>query len=416
MRESNNLEFKREMTKSFLKTVSAFSNYGGGTILFGVDDDGNKIGVSNPKDFCINLENTINDNIFPQPDYCINIENSNIVVLEVEEGIYKPYMYKSKAFKRNDSATIEVDQLELTRLILEGKNLNYEELPSEKQNLTFHSLKKACEEKIGIDRFDVDTLKTLNLYSDKKGYNIAGEVFADKNTLPGIDIAVFGESINIIKKREIYNHSSILDCFEIAIQTYKDNYTYEEINGSVRTKVERIPESAFREAIANALIHRSWDTQSEIRVSMFDDKAEITSPSGLPTGILKEEYLEGKISKLRNPIIGNIMFRLGYVEMFGTGILRIKDLYKDSYTKPIFDISTNAIKVVLPVIQKTLQISSDEQIVYNLLNDKKAIAISTIVDRCDFGKSKISKILNDLKEKQLVIIEGQGRGTKYRLK
>ena len=40
--------------------------------------------------------------------------------LEVKEGIYKPYYYKSKAYKRNDTATIEVDHLELNRLILEG--------------------------------------------------------------------------------------------------------------------------------------------------------------------------------------------------------------------------------------------------------------------------------------------------------
>ena len=41
MRETRILEFKETMTKTFLKTVSAFSNYDGGTILFGVDDDGN---------------------------------------------------------------------------------------------------------------------------------------------------------------------------------------------------------------------------------------------------------------------------------------------------------------------------------------------------------------------------------------
>lgn len=39
--------------------------------------------------------------------------------------------------------------------------------------------------------------------------------------------------------------------------------------------VEKIPEAAFREAIANALIHRVWDINSHIRVSMFDDRIEI---------------------------------------------------------------------------------------------------------------------------------------------
>ena len=41
MRETRIVEFKETITNTFLKTVSAFSNYDGGTILFGVDDDGN---------------------------------------------------------------------------------------------------------------------------------------------------------------------------------------------------------------------------------------------------------------------------------------------------------------------------------------------------------------------------------------
>ena len=41
MRETRILEFKETITNTFLKTVSAFSNYNGGTILFGVDDEQN---------------------------------------------------------------------------------------------------------------------------------------------------------------------------------------------------------------------------------------------------------------------------------------------------------------------------------------------------------------------------------------
>ena len=36
------------------------------------------------------------------------------------------YLYKSKAYKRNDTATIEVDTLEFSRLVFEGKNISFE--------------------------------------------------------------------------------------------------------------------------------------------------------------------------------------------------------------------------------------------------------------------------------------------------
>ena len=64
--------------------------------------------------------------------------------------------------------------------------------------------------------------------------------------------------------------------------------------------MEKIPEAAFREAIANALNHRVWDVDSHIRVSMLDDRIEVVSPGGLPSGITAEEYLSGKLFVLRN--------------------------------------------------------------------------------------------------------------------
>ena len=61
--------------------------------------------------------------------------NDKTIKLTVKSGLQKPYLYKSKAYKRNDTAKIEVDALELSRLILEGKNIGFEELPCEDQEM-----------------------------------------------------------------------------------------------------------------------------------------------------------------------------------------------------------------------------------------------------------------------------------------
>lgn len=50
-------------------------------------------------------------------------------------SVQKPYLYKSKAYKRNDTATIEADTLEFSRLLLEGKSIRFEELPCREQEL-----------------------------------------------------------------------------------------------------------------------------------------------------------------------------------------------------------------------------------------------------------------------------------------
>ena len=417
MRETRTIEFKETITNTFLKTVSAFANYDGGSIFFGINDDGNVVGISDIKQSCLDIENKINDSISPQPNYTLEIQNNEqIIKLTVKAGVQKPYLYKSKAYKRNDTATIEVDTLEFSRLILEGKNIKFEELPYKEQELSFEVLQCKLKESIQIETFNQDTLKTLNLYDNRNGYNNAAGLLADNNHFPGIDIVKFGENISIIQKRITFQNISVLDAYEKSIDVFRDYYQYEIIQGADRKKMEKIPEAAFREAIANALIHRAWDVESQIRVLMFDDRIEVISPGGLPCGITGEEYLSGKLSVLRNRNLANVFYRLGFVEIFGTGITRIKQLYEESLIKPNFEISENVIKIVLPIFEKNLNLTEDERKIYKILSKTMLKSISEVTPYVSFGKSKTTQILKDMVEKGFVAVEGKGRGTKYMIK
>ncbi|MCC8455739.1 AAA family ATPase, partial [Streptomyces rochei] len=61
---------------------------------------GTIIGVKNPIDFCLNVENKINDSIQPHPDYNLEIDDkTNVVTLTVKQGDNPPYLYKAKAYK-----------------------------------------------------------------------------------------------------------------------------------------------------------------------------------------------------------------------------------------------------------------------------------------------------------------------------
>lgn len=414
MRETRTLEFKETITNTFLKTVSAFSNYDGGTIFFGVDDDGNIKGLPDVKQACLDIENKINDSITPQPDYTLEVQNNDQTIkLTVKSGLQKPYLYKSKAYKRNDTATIEVDTLEFSRLVLDGKNIRFEELPCKDQELSFEILHRKLKETVRIENFDKDTLKTLNLYDDVNGFNNAAGLLADKNHFPGIDIVKFGENISIIQKRSTFENISVLEVYEKAIDIFRDYYQYEVIQGADRKKMEKVPEAAFREAIANALIHRVWDVNSQIRVSMFDDRIEIVSPGGLPSGITEEEYLSGKLSVLRNRNLANVFYRLGFVEIFGTGITRIKQLYAESLIKPDFEVSENAIEIVLPIFEKNADLTEDEIVIYKLLSKTMLKPISEVAPYVPFGKSKTIKLLKEMCQKGVIAVEGKGKGTKY---
>ena len=164
MIESKYLELKETIqSHTFLKTVSAFANFGTGKIIFGIDDNGIVKGIENPREVCLNLENKINDNLKPIPTYDLSVEKDSTIILTVYESDYKPYLYRGKAYKRYDTSTIEVDRIELNRLILEGNNQTFEEVISKKQDLSFQCLEKALIEKLAIQELNEDILKTLDL-------------------------------------------------------------------------------------------------------------------------------------------------------------------------------------------------------------------------------------------------------------
>ena len=414
MKESKELELKSTITNTFLKIVSAFSNYNTGKIIFGVDDNGKIIGLENIEELCLDLENKINDNISPKPDFrFIKDTKKNIITLIVEEGFNKPYLYKGKAYKRNDTSTVEVDRIEFNRLTLLGLNQYYEELKARKQNLKFEVLTKELEEKLSLKNFSKDVLKTLNLYDDKIGYNNAAELFADSNTFSGIDIAKFGKNIDEILDRNLFVNISIISQFQKTLEVFNRYYKYEQILGSERIEKELIPEKAFRETIANALIHRTWDVNSNIRISMYENKIEVSSPGGLPSGISEKEYLNGQISQLRNPILANIFFRLKYIEMFGTGIRRINESYKDYAIKPAFEIFENSIKITLPIITTKLFLTTDEKIVMDILEKGAILSSGEILQMTEFKKDKLNRLLKKLIQKNYIDVIGNGRGTKY---
>lgn len=413
-RETSTLEFKEQLTNSFLKTVSAYANYGGGTVLFGVDDDGKTVGLPDPKQARLDIENKINDSISPQPGYSLTVNIADqTVALKVLSGRAKPYLYRGKAYKRNDTSTIEVDRLELSRLFLEGNNIAFEELPAGGQELSFDVLGEAMTKKLSLELFSSDVLKTLGLLSSDGLYNNAAALLADENDFPGIDMAVFGESINIIRQRKTIDRRCVLQQIDEAMELFDAQYCYEEIEGLYRKKRERIPRDSFREAVTNAVVHRTWDMPAHIRIAMFEDRVEVTSPGGLPAGLTMEEYLDDIVSVRRNRILAEVFLRLGLIEAFGTGIARIRESYSGGGKKPTFNVTPNAVAVTLPVVTTDLGLSSDQELVYSLLSQTGAVPASELVERSGFSKSKVIRILTALIEQGAAVSVGSGRATKY---
>lgn len=413
MRETATLEFKQQLSKSYLKTVSAYANYGTGKIIFGIADDGTPVGLADPQDTCLRIEHAINDSIDPVPRFELAIEgDTRTVTLTVHEGPDKPYLSSGRAYRRTDTSTVEVSRLEYGRLVLTGEHVSFDALVAKEQDLAFGHLEKELASKLGLKPLDQNSLISLELMTPSGEYCNAAALLADSNHFPGIDIARFGESINIINARHTFEHMSVLEQMQRTLEVFDTYYAYEEIVGFERIAKTLVPREAFREAIANALVHRYWDVRANIKVGMFADRIEITSPGGLPAGITEELYLAGGPSVARNPILANVFFRLGHIERFGTGIPRILDEYAHETVSPSFALRDSSITVMLPVTVLE-NVTLDEEAILAVLAKGSALTRSQISEKTQLSKSKAIRTLNALVEKGLVTKVGEGRSVRY---
>lgn len=412
VRESPTVEYKESVTPTFLKTVSAYANYGTGKIEFGVDDGGVAVGLSDPVAECLRIENMINDSLDPAPRYTLELdENRGTVTLTVYEGQDKPYRSKGKAYRRNDSATVEVDRFEYGRLTLEGSNLTFDALTSARQDLSFHTLEHKCIEHLGISELTSDIMRTLRLLG-KDGYTNAAAILADNNEFPGIDCVRFGDTEDVLLDRETTTGLSAIEQVDRAVAMFARYYRYERIEGVERVQTDRIPLEAFREAVANALVHRTWDVQANVQVALYDDRVVVTSPGSLPAGLTTEQYLYGQISVLRNPIVAEVFLKLDYIEKFGTGIARIRRAYRDSINQPVFDIRGGVVAVALPVTD-AFEGSGEEAQVLKALSGGRIMSRSEIEKQTGLSRARTLSALESLLSRNAIMKQGTGRATKY---
>lgn len=432
--ESKYVEYKREYTKSLLKTVSAFSNYHDGYIIIGLNDLGEIVGVNNVEEVRLSIENAINDAIEPKPFYEIDykvIDKKYVVVIKVFKGDYTPYTFNQKAYKRMDTSTVQVDKYAYEELILQGRNISFEELTCKNQELEFNYLFNKLKDALKIHKMSEDLLITLGLKVSGK-YNNASELLSDKNQIKNSQIKLIAysdKSVLEIKDRQFLNNISIIEQYDICIDFYRKHVNVREIiEGPYRKTIEEIPLVAYREAIANAIVHRDYSRASDIRIEIFTNRIEILSPGSLPIGLSEEEFINGRVSIPRNRIISDIFLRLKIIEKLATGIRRIKEYYRDSEVKPNFIVSENSILVVLPKFidfsdkQKKVEIdrldrlTEKERLTYEVIKRGGEIKRIDIQKELGLKKSQTIDIINSLRKNNLIAQIGNGRSTKYIVK
>lgn len=422
-KESAFLELKGGMSDSFLKTVSAFANYGDGKIVFGVNDDRTIVGVTDEQKMRLQIENKINDCINPRPQFKLErqeLDNKMLVVLTVFKGKDAPYYYNQNTYKRTDTSSTPVDRSEIRHLVLAGVEQSYDQLLVPKTHLEFTELEQELKREIALKRFSDDTLRTLGLMVNDQ-YTRAAELLADrnKNSRSATSIVRFGKTRSEFMDRNDLTYQSLLTQYQGALAMFDKWYQpYEEVVGFRRIERIQIPREAYREGIANALINRRYDINGSVQVAMYQDRIEIISPGGLPEGISETTYLYSQISIPRNTVIAEVFHRLHIIDKFGTGIDRIRNEYDSVPSKPRFIITDDFIRVVLPVIDYNSEPQEPtlKENILLLLSEKGSLSRGEIEEYTGFKRSRILIELKQMVSDETIEVVGSGPATKYQIK
>ncbi|MCK4339885.1 MAG: putative DNA binding domain-containing protein [Candidatus Cloacimonetes bacterium] len=345
--ESKTLEFKRELNdfnkEKVLQTIIAFANGSGGNFVFGVDDNKKIVGIAQPFDLEEQLSNIVFDSINPTiriDAVFITEQNKTIVVIKTPLGIETPYYLKNKGMEQGTyirvGSTTRLASKEIIKsLQLRGENISYDsqiDYRFSKDDIDFLKMKKFFKEKKDIE-IKEDHLFMFNLLarSDRKIYpTVAGMLLFPKKEYIEYDYAKIkcahfkGNTPDIfIDKAEF--RGSLINQIEATIKFIKSNIKLSATIGDVyREEKYEYPLPALREAIVNAVTHRNYLLKGQdIKVAIFDNSIEISSPGELPAGYSVEDIGKIDFSKLRNIVIGRVFSELKIIEQWGRGFSNI---------------------------------------------------------------------------------------------
>lgn len=402
------LEEKRP--KSWLKSVSAFANGLGGSLFFGIDNDGAAKGLDNVQHICETISCKIRDYMDPLPEVEMiphkTDDGLNILQLKVKSGNYTPYYYigdgQRIAFVRIGDESLPATAEHMVRLVLKGSNKTYDSIITgyKQEDNSFIILANEFKKRTEQD-WDKKYLISFGLVTSDGHLTNAGALFSDD--CPLWQSRLYCTRWDGQDKSDAINDAeftgNVILLLRESMNFVKSNTRrgWEKLPNGRKNKPE-YAERAVLEAMVNHFIHRDYTVMGgEVHLDIYDNRLTITSPGGMYNGQLIQDLdLANVSSERRNPILANVMAQLDYMEKRGSGLTRIcnetkaLDGYKDEL-KPTFK-STSA------QFQTTIYASTDAYSVGDLsetkLTERQLKIINLIKESPSITAKQLSETLS----------------------
>jgi ATP-dependent DNA helicase RecG len=341
--EGKTLEFKRDLSSpdGVLRTLVAFANTAGGTLLVGVEDRTRSVrGVPNTLDVEERIANIVSDSIAPRLLPEIEIlpwRRTQVIAIQIHPSAARPHYLKregaeSGTYVRVGSTNRRADAEMLQELRRTARGESYDEQPMvdfDSEALDFRAASESFKPTRTLRRRDLETLRLLTTHQGHTVPTVGGMLlFGRERERHFPDAWIQAGRFDGLDKSRILDRAEFrslpVGAIEDAIGFIEKHSLYSADIGRVRrTDRWNLPPVAVREAVINAVAHADYAQRgAPIRISIFDDRLEIENPGLLPFGLTVAD-LEHGISKLRNRVIGRVFHSLGLVEQWGSGIQRM---------------------------------------------------------------------------------------------
>lgn len=422
--------------KSWLKSVSAFANALGGSLFFGIDNDGIIKGLDDVQHVCEVISSKIRDYMDPLPEVEMiphDMDGLHILQLKVIAGHYTPYYYVGDgqriAFVRIGDESLPATAEQMVRLVLKGSNKTYDSLHTDYkvEDFAFTILANTFKDRTKQE-WDKKYLLSFGLVTGEWNLTNAGALFADD--CPLWQSRLYCTRWDGKEKSDAINDAeftgNILMLLREAMNFVKSNTKkgWEKLPDGRKNKPE-YAERAVLEAMVNHFIHRDYTVMgSEVHLDIYDDRLAITSPGGMYNGMLIQNLdIADVSSERRNPILANVMAQLDYMEKRGSGLTRIcnetkaLDGYRDEL-KPIFKSTPTQFQTIIfastdiPNVGDVSEtkLTERQQKILNFIKESPTITGRQMSEILSVSQRTIERDLSALQKSGILKREGNDNG------
>lgn len=348
--ESINTEFKSwnkvsDMKKRINLAVDeliAFANNKGGTLYFGVEDNGEVTGCDGNYD----LQNIIESiyektrpSIFADPEE-IEYNGKKVIALTVASDGITHATTDGRCLKRlgKNSKPFYPDEMsnrysEIQSSDFSGRILS-DSTEDDINKLEVYKLKEKLKarnpESTLADMDDIAFLRDLALVKSDSGnikLTVAGLLFVGKEQainrlLPQAEVIYLHYSESNLEEYDarLDMKAPIISVIDRLSEKIQDSNRIVNVQvGLFRLEIVDFPEKVFQEALLNALSHRDYQSQGAVYVKHYPDKIVIENPGAFLDGITENNIITHP-SVPRNKLIAETLQHLKYVQRTGQGV------------------------------------------------------------------------------------------------